>query len=62
MPADGLDLMWRFLELGSPVLGRCDDSSGVISGVFHAAAADLGDIAQSAKPDPTSSRTRCSLR
>ena len=52
MPAEGLDLMWRFLDLASPVFGRSDDSSGTISGIFHAAITDLGGIAQSAKADP----------
>jgi hypothetical protein len=34
------------------VFGRSDDSSGTIASVFHTAVADLGDIAQSARPDP----------
>jgi hypothetical protein len=52
LPAEGLDLMWRFLELASPALGRCDDSSGTVAEVFHTAVADLGAIAGSATPDP----------
>jgi hypothetical protein len=52
MPADGLDLMWRFLDLAGSVYERCDDSNGVISGVFHAAIGELGTIADAAKPDP----------
>jgi len=44
--------MWRFLELASPVFGRCDDSSGTVADVFHTAVADLGAIAGSARPDP----------
>jgi hypothetical protein len=52
MPAEALDLMWRFLDLARSVFGRCDDSSGTIAGVFHTAVADLGDIARSARPDP----------
>ncbi len=51
-PSDGLELMWRFLELAGSVYGRTDDSSGIISGVFHAAAADIGTIAVAARPDP----------
>jgi hypothetical protein len=51
-PAEGLELMWRFLELANSVFERCDDSSGTVNGVFHAACSDLGDIAQSAKTDP----------
>ncbi len=52
LPAEGLDLMWRFLELANGVLGRCDDSSGTVADIFHAAVADLGAIADSARPDP----------
>ena len=51
-PAEGLELMWRFLELANSVFERCDDSSGTVSGIFHAACLDLGDIAQAAKIDP----------
>jgi hypothetical protein len=52
MPAEGLDLMWRFLDLANPVLGRCDDSNGTISGVFQAAVGELGMLAQSTAADP----------
>ena len=52
-PAEGLELMWRFLELANSVFERCDDSSGTVSGIFHTACSDLGDIAQAAKIDPT---------
>jgi len=52
MPAEGLDLMWRFLDLASPVLGRCDDSNGTISGIFQTAVGDLGVIARSTRTDP----------
>jgi len=52
-PAEGLELIWRFLELANSVFERCADSSGAVIGVFHAACSDLGDIAQSAKSDPT---------
>lgn len=50
-PAEGLELMWRFLELANSVFERCDDSSGTVSGIFHTACSDLGDIAQAAKLD-----------
>ena len=50
-PAEGLELMWRFLELANPVFERCDDRSGIVSGIFHTACSDLGDIAQAAKLD-----------
>ena len=51
-PSAALDLMWRFLELAGPVLGRCDDSSGTVIGVFEAAVDDLGKIALAAKAAP----------
>ena len=51
MPAEALDLIWRFLDLASSVFGRCDDSSGTISSIFHTAVSDLGDIVRSTKPD-----------
>ncbi len=51
-PNEGLELMWRFVDLAASVYGRTDDSSGIISGVFHTAVADLGEIAQTARPDP----------
>ncbi len=52
MPAEGFDLMWRFLDLASSVFARADDSDGTISGVFHAAVADLGKIARAVGPEP----------
>ena len=52
MPADGLDLIWRFLDLAGPVLGRCDDSNGTIGGIFQTAVGDLGEIAGSTRTDP----------
>ncbi len=51
-PVEALDLMWRFTELADPVFDRCDDSSGTVIGVFHAACADLADLAAAAEPDP----------
>jgi hypothetical protein len=44
--------MWRFTELADPVFDRCDDSSGTVIGVFHAACADLAELAAAAGPDP----------
>jgi hypothetical protein len=49
---DALGLMWRFMDLAEVVHGRCDDSSGVIGGVFLEACHDLGPLAQAARPDP----------
>jgi hypothetical protein len=43
---------WRFMALANPVFGRCDDSSGTVISVFHAACRDLGEIAQAAELAP----------
>lgn len=51
-PSEALELMWQFLNLARSVFERSDDSSGTISGVFHAAVVDLGNVAQAARPDP----------
>jgi hypothetical protein len=51
-PAEALDLMWRFVALANPIFARCDDSSGTVIGIFHAAVDDLGEIAKAAKVDP----------
>jgi hypothetical protein len=51
-PGEGLDLLWRFLALATPIFERCDDSSGTVIGIFHAAGSDLGEIAKAAKIDP----------
>jgi len=49
---EALDLMWRFMALANPIFARCDDSSGTVIGIFHAASTDLGAIARAAKADP----------
>ena len=41
-----------FLELGNNVLGRCDDSSGLLGDVFRQAMGQLGRITEAAQPDP----------
>ena len=51
-PTEALDLMWRFLELATSVLERCDDSSGTVSATFDDAVDDLGKIAAAAKAEP----------
>lgn len=51
-PDLALDLMWRFLDLAEPVMGRVDDSSGSVGDVFRLACEDLGVIAVKARPDP----------
>jgi hypothetical protein len=52
LPADALDLMWRFLDLAESVFSRCDDSNGTVIAVFRSAVDDLGAIADSARPRP----------
>jgi uncharacterized protein DUF6880 len=50
--AEGLELMWRFMSLANSVFARCDDSSGTVGSIFHAACCDLGEMAQAAKASP----------
>ena len=47
-PAEGLALLWRFMQVATPLFERCDDSSGIVIGVFHDACALLGEIALAA--------------
>ncbi|MDP3960216.1 MAG: hypothetical protein Q8Q26_09200, partial [Pseudorhodobacter sp.] len=51
-PAEGLALLWRFLQVATPLFERCDDSSGIVIGVFHDACALLGEIALAAGTSP----------
>ena len=51
-PAEGLALTWRFLQIATPLFERCDDSSGIVIGVFHDAGALLGEIALAARTPP----------
>ena len=46
------ELMWRFMALANSIFERCDDSSGMVIRVFHAACRDLGEIALAAQVDP----------
>src|SRR5262249_5334046 len=50
LPAEALDLMWRFFDFAESIFSRCDDSSGGVIEVFHAGVANLGAIASSARP------------
>lgn len=50
--AEGLELMWRFMDLAGAVEERCDDSDGVVGDVFRLACRDLGPLAQAAQADP----------
>ena len=47
-PNAGLELMWRFLGLANSVFERCDDSSGIVSSIFHEAVEDLAAISAQA--------------
>ena len=40
------------MALANSVFARCDDGSGTVSSIFHAACHDLGEIAQAAKLSP----------
>jgi hypothetical protein len=51
--AEAFDLLWRFMALAPAVFDRCDDSSGIVSGVFRQACRDLGGVASSAGINPT---------
>ena len=52
-PTEALDLLWRFMALASSIFERCDDSNGLVGGVFDAACSDIGKVALRAKADPT---------
>ena len=51
-PDEALALMWRFMALATPVFERCDASCGTVTGIFHQACADLGQLAAKVRPDP----------
>ena len=51
-PREALALLWRFMALATSVFERCDDSSGMVIGIFHQACADLGDVAKMAASEP----------
>jgi len=51
-PAEALALTWRFMQVATPLFERCDDSSGIVIGVFHDACALLGEIAVAAGTPP----------
>lgn len=59
-PAEGLTLLWRFVALAGPVLGRCDDSSGRVGNVFRQAVRDLRPLAERARSDPLALADRVS--
>ena len=52
-PAEALDVLWRFMALAAAVFERCDDSNGVVIGVFHQACRDLGEVASSVSVSQT---------
>jgi hypothetical protein len=51
-PTEALALTWRFMQIPTPLFERCDDSSGIVIGVFHDACALLGEIALAAGTSP----------
>jgi len=51
-PVEALALAWRFMQIATPLFERCDDSSGIVIGVFHDACALLGEIAVAAGTPP----------
>ena len=51
-PTEALALAWRFMQVATPLFERCDDSSGIVIGVFHDAFALLGEIALAAGTPP----------
>ena len=51
-PAGALALAWRFMQVATPLFERCDDSSGIVIGVFHDGCALLGEIALAAGAQP----------
>ena len=51
-PKEAFDLMWRFLSLANDIYERCDDSSGQVQELFHAASDYLVDLAKTAQLDP----------
>jgi hypothetical protein len=51
-PVEGLALLWRYMQVATPLFERCDDSSGIVIGVFHDACALLGEIALAARTPP----------
>ena len=51
-PQEALDLLWRLVELAPSAFERCDDSGGVMRGVFRNACRDLGEAAVKAGADP----------
>jgi hypothetical protein len=53
-PLAARELLWQFLELGNNVLGRCDDSSGLLGDLFRQA---MGDCCCSASARTTSQRS-----
>ncbi|MDZ4312059.1 MAG: hypothetical protein U1A24_16045 [Cypionkella sp.] len=51
-PTEALALTWRFMQIATPLFERCDDSSGIVIGVFHDACVLLGEIALAAGTPP----------
>ena len=50
-PAEGMELIFRFMALANSIFERCDDSSGTVINIFYTACIDLGEIAKAANID-----------
>jgi hypothetical protein len=51
-PDVGLELLWRYLDLGQALFDRVDDARGAVAGVLVQAAAALGPLVERADPRP----------
>ena len=51
-PREAFDLLWRLVSCAESVFARTDDGSGRLAAAFHAAAKDLGPLAQRASLPP----------
>ena len=51
-PKEGLELIWQFLAIASPVLERCTADSGPLIECFHQACRHAGHLAAAASHEP----------
>ena len=58
-PREGLDLLWRILEMANGIHARCEDPNGVVTAIFSQTLADLAEVAQRGAADPVSLAERC---
>ncbi|MCW1919914.1 hypothetical protein NX862_14230 [Rhodobacter sp. KR11] len=50
-PTEALALTWRFLQVGTPLFQRCEDTNGTVRAVFAQGCALLGRIAPRDRPE-----------